>query len=157
MKKVKILLWLVILGLLALGVYQNLEVLKKQVALNLDLWVLGPYEAELRFGVMLLGLFIAGLLIAYFFSLAHRFKTRKTIRKLNDSLEAERKKVSELESRLGHQIISTGTDESATGPAAAATSAGGSDAPSAASAGKAAEPEEKKADAHPAENPDEKP
>ena len=165
MKKVKLLLWLVVLGLLALGIYQNLPLLKKQEALKLDLWVFEPFQAELRFGVLLLGLFIAGLLIAYFFSLAHRFKTRKTIRKLNESLQAEQKKVAELESRLGHQVMSEGREEAATGPAAAVSgegsaassggqAAGGQAAADASSAGQGAEPSEKKKDAHPDENTD---
>jgi len=166
MKKVKLLLWLVVLGLIALGIYQNLPLLKEQVALKLNLWVFGPFQAELRFGVLMLGLFIAGLLIAYFFSLAHRFKTRKTIRKLNESLQAEQKKVAELESRLGHQVMSEGSAEAATGPAAAvsgegsgtgsAASSGGQSAADASSAGQGAEPSEKKKDAHPDENTDRK-
>lgn len=159
MKKVKLLLWLVVLGLIALGVYQNLPLLKEQVALKLNLWVFGPFQAELRFGVLMLGLFIAGLLIAYFFSLAHRFKTRKTIRKLNESLQAEQKKVAELESRLGHQVISGGREEAATGPAASVAgtgtgaSAGGQEA-TASSAGEDAQRREKQKDAHPNEKPD---
>lgn len=167
MKKVKLLLWLVVLGLLALGIYQNLPLLKKQVELKLNLWVFGPFQAEVLFGLLLLGLFIAGLLIAYFFSLAHRFKTRKTIRRLNESLHAEQKKVSELESRLGHQVMSSATETGATGPAAAVsgtesaaaagTSSGGPEAPPASSAGQGGEPGEKKKDAHPNEKPDEKP
>jgi len=159
MKKVKLLLSLVVLGLIALGIYQNLPLLKEQVALKLNLWVFGPFQAELRFGVLMLGLFIAGLLIAYFFSLAHRFKTRKTIRKLNESLQAEQKKVSELESRLGHQVISGSREEAATGPAASVSgtgtgaSAGGRDA-TASSAGEDAQRREKQKDAHPNEKPD---
>ena len=157
MKKVKLLLWVVVLGLLALGIYQNLPLLKEQVDLRLDLWVFEPFQAELAFGVLLLGLFIAGLLIAYFFSLAHRFKTRKTIRKLNESLQAEQKKVAELESRLGHQVMSEGSAEAASVSGAGSgtgsvSSAGGQAAPGASSAGEGAEPSEKKKDAHSDEN-----
>ena len=162
MKKVKLLLWLVVLGLLALGIYQNLTLLKQLVTVKLDLWVFDPFQAQLRFGVLLLGLFIAGLLVAYFFSLAQRFRARKTIRKLNESLQAEQKKVVELESRLGHQVMSSGTEADATGPAAAVSARGsaaasgasevGPEAPPASSAGQQALSSEKKRETHSDEN-----
>jgi len=98
MKKFKLLLWLIVLGLIALVVYQNLEFLKIQHTLTVNLGV-KQFSTDLNLGVMLLGLFIAGFLIAYFFSLTHRFKSRKTIRKLNEELNIERKKAAEMQPR----------------------------------------------------------
>ncbi len=100
MKKFKLLLWLLVLGLIALLVYQNLEFLKIRHTLTLNLGI-RQFSTELNLGVMLVGLFIAGFLIAYFFSLTHRFKSRKTIRRLNEELAGERKKTSAIQSGQG--------------------------------------------------------
>lgn len=102
MKKIRLVLWLIVLGFIALVVYQNRVFLMGSQKVELDLWV-QKYSAELNMGVILLGLFLAGLLISYFLSLAQRFKTRKTIRKLNEELDAERKRAAELESQLGKE------------------------------------------------------
>jgi len=111
MKKLKLVLWLIVLGLIAVIVYQNREFLMASQKIEVDLWV-QEYGAELTMGVILLGLFLGGLLISYFLSLAYRFKTRKAIRKLNEELNAERKKVSELEARLDRQSIPASSSES---------------------------------------------
>ena len=100
MKKIKLLLWLIILGLVALVVYQNLKFLMIQQTITVNLWI-QQYSIELSIGVMMLALFLSGLLISYFFGLAHRFRTRKMVRQLNEELTLERKKVAELESQLG--------------------------------------------------------
>lgn len=100
MKKFKLFLWLFVLGLIALVVYQNLEFLKIRHTLTLNLGI-RQFSAELNLGVMLAGLFIAGFLIAYFFSLTHRFKSRKAIRKLNEELANERKKTAESQAGQG--------------------------------------------------------
>lgn len=117
MKKFKLLLWLIILGLVALVVYQNLKFLMTQQTITVNLWI-QQYSMELSIGVMMLGLFLAGLLISYFFSLAHRFRTRKMIRQLNEELTLERKKVAELESQRGKSFQSS-SEASAEAPAAA--------------------------------------
>ncbi len=123
MKKFKLLLWLLVLGLIALVVYQNLDFLKDQHTLTLNLGI-RQFSMELNLGVMLVGVFIAGFLIAYFFSLTHRFKSRKTIRKLNEELANERKKTAERQAGQG--------DESRQ-PPAAGPAAGNPAAPSGAS------------------------
>lgn len=124
MKKFKLLLWLIILGLVALVVYQNLKFLMTQQTITVNLWI-QQYSVELSIGVMMLGLFIAGLLISYFFSLAHRFRTRKMIRQLNEELTLERKKVAELESQLG-KLSPPSSAASAEAPAASEPSASAS-------------------------------
>lgn len=118
MKKIKLFLWLIILGLIALVVYQNLKFLMTPQTIRINLWI-QQYSIELNIGVILLGLFVAGLLISYFLSLGHRFRTRKMIRQLSEELTLERKKVAELESRMGKQAPSP--------PDAAAASADSSD------------------------------
>jgi len=124
MKKIKMLLWLIILGLVALVVYQNLKFLMTPHTITVNLWI-QQYSIELNIGVMLLGLFLAGLLISYFFSLAHRFRTRKMIRQMSEELTLERKKVAELESQLGKS--------SRPSPDASTDSAGSAEPPASAS------------------------
>ncbi|MBS3757158.1 MAG: DUF1049 domain-containing protein [Desulfobacterales bacterium] len=122
MKKVKLVLWLAVLGLIALVVYQNLKFLMTPQKIEVNLWI-QQYSAELNIGVILLGLFLAGLLVSYFLSLAQRFRTRKTIRKLNEALDAERKKVADLESRLGGKEAGSSTSAPSAPPASADASA----------------------------------
>ena len=124
MKKFKLLLWLIILGLVALVVYQNLKFLMTQQTITVNLWI-QQYSIELSIGVMMLGLFLTGLLISYFFSLAHRFRTRKMIRQLNEELTLERKKVAELESQRGKSSPPS-SDASAEAPAVPEPPASGS-------------------------------
>ena len=114
MKKIKLLLWLIVLGLIALVVYQNKGFVLQTQAVEVNLWI-QHYNVELSIGVILLGFFLAGLLISYFFSLAQRFKTRKTIKKLNEELTIERKKVAELESQRSKEDGTPSFSEPATG------------------------------------------
>ena len=116
MKKFKLLLWLIVLGLVALVVYQNLKFLMTPQNVEVNLWI-QHYSVELSIGVIMLGLFLAGLLISYFFSLAHRFKARKTIRKLNEELTIERKKVAELESQIAKDAPPAPSTAPESGPA----------------------------------------
>lgn len=116
MKKFKLLLLLIVLALIGLGIWQNLSLFQTRHMLRLNLGIT-EFHLEAGLGVLLLAFFLAGLLIAYFFSLFHRFKSRKTIRGLNEQLEAERKKAADLEARLG------GKPQPEQGGAAAAGSA----------------------------------
>jgi uncharacterized integral membrane protein len=111
MKRAKLVFWLIVLALVALVIYQNRLLFQADKEVVLDLGV-KTFQGEFSFGLMLLALFVAGLLIAYFFSLTHRYRTRKTIRRLNEELAQERKKQAEMEAKVGH-----GSGQSATAKA----------------------------------------
>ncbi|MFO7839243.1 MAG: lipopolysaccharide assembly protein LapA domain-containing protein [Desulfosalsimonadaceae bacterium] len=117
MRKFKLLLLLIVLALIGLGVWQNLPLFQTRHTLKLNLGIT-QFHLEAGLGVLLLAFFLAGLLIAYFFSLFHRFKSRKTIRSLNEQLEAERKKAADLESRLSGKPQQTDSGAAVAGAAA---------------------------------------
>ncbi|MFO7930818.1 MAG: LapA family protein [Thermodesulfobacteriota bacterium] len=111
MKKLKYLLWLVVIGLVALVLYQNKEFFTMQRSFGIDLYFFKYDSPEMPTGVYYLAVFLIGLLISYFFTLRQKFRSRKTIRQLNEKVAADEKKIANLQA--GH------TTEAAAGPAAA--------------------------------------
>jgi len=90
MKKAKVLLWLIIIGFIALIIYQNKDFFMTRHSFGIDLLVFNYQSPEVYSAVLFLLFFILGLLIAYFFGLFERFKASKTIKALaatNSSLE----------------------------------------------------------------------
>lgn len=98
MKKVKYVFWLVVLGLVALAVYQNSEFFIDKRSLGIDLYFFSYESPKLPTGVYYLAVFLIGMLISYVFTLAQKFRNRKTIRQLNEKVAASEKKIAALES-----------------------------------------------------------
>ncbi|MBS3732317.1 MAG: LapA family protein [Desulfobacterales bacterium] len=101
MKKVKYVFWLVVIGLVGLVVYQNSEFFIVGRSLGIDLYFFSYDSPELPTGVYYLAVFLIGMLISYFFTLAQKFRDRKTIRQLNEKVAAGEKKIAALESAPG--------------------------------------------------------
>jgi len=100
MRKVKIVFWLILLGLLGVVFWQNQTLFLEKRGVGID-YLIGNYHTpELQIALYFLIFFLVGLLISYFSSLSERFVTRKTIRKLNDELINVGKKVTDLEASL---------------------------------------------------------
>lgn len=90
MKKARIALWLIIIGFIALIIFQNKEFFLTKHSFGIDLLVFDYRSPEVYTAILFLLFFIVGVLVAYFFSLFERFKANKTIRALtaaNSSLE----------------------------------------------------------------------
>ena len=101
MKKVKMAFWVVILLLVALFFYQNKSILMAKQSLSYGLPFLDVQHApELPFALFLLLSFLLGLLIAYFFSLSERFKSKKTIKNLNAAATSQLEEISALRKEL---------------------------------------------------------
>ena len=101
MKKVKIAFWVVILFLVALFFYQNKGVLMEKQSLSYGLPFLEVQHApELPFALFLLLSFLLGLLVAYFFSLSERFKSKKTIKNLNAAATSQLEEISGLRKEM---------------------------------------------------------
>ena len=89
MNKVKTVFWLIIFGLIMLVFFQNREFFMAKQGFIIDL-VFAKYQSpEVPNAVLFLALFLAGLLIAYFFGLAERFKLKKTIKNLNTKIASQ--------------------------------------------------------------------
>lgn len=101
MKKVKYVFWLVVIGLVALAVYQNSEFFIVKRSLGIDLYFFSYESPKLPTGVYYLAVFLIGMLLSYVLTLAQKFRDRKTIRQLNEKVAASEKKIAALESAPG--------------------------------------------------------
>ena len=101
MKKVKIAFWLIILVFVSVFVYQNMDFFMAEQSLRLNLGVLETlHTPELPHAVLFLVFFLTGFLIAYFFGLYDRFKSKKTIKSLNTADTAQQDELTALKREL---------------------------------------------------------
>jgi uncharacterized integral membrane protein len=102
MKKVKVVIWLLIFGLLALVIFQNEDhFLNTQQSLRLNLWRLADYQSpSLPLAAYYLVFFAFGLVVAYVFSAPGRFRLRRTVKRLNAAAAARDKEILPLKTEL---------------------------------------------------------
>ncbi len=101
MKKATLIVWVIILGFIALLIFQNQNFFMTAQSLRLSLGVVNEYNTpELPIAVIFLIFFFSGLVIAYFFSLSSRFKARRTVKKLNTAIANHQGEVDKLKSEL---------------------------------------------------------
>ena len=101
MKKVKIALWVIFLGLIAIIFFSNKDYFMAKHGLQINLYVTEPfYIQELPNVIYFLVFFLAGFLIAYFISLSERFKSKKTIKKLNAAATSQLQELSALKKEV---------------------------------------------------------
>jgi uncharacterized integral membrane protein len=101
MKKVKIALWVIFLGLIAIIFFSNKDYFMAKHGLQINLFVTEPfYIQELPNVIYFLVFFLVGFLIAYFISLSERFKSKKTIKNLNAATTSQLKEISVLKKEV---------------------------------------------------------
>lgn len=100
MKKVKIVFGLLVLGMMALFVYQNLGFLLQRHDIGIDVGLADYHIKNQPIAIYFMAVFLAGLLTALSFALVGKFKSKKIIRQLNGEIEMEKKRVQELEAKL---------------------------------------------------------
>jgi uncharacterized integral membrane protein len=102
MKKVKLVIWLLILGFLALVVFQNEDYfLNTQQHLRLNLHFLTEYQSpSLPPAVFHLVFFAFGVVVAYGMSAAGRFRSHKTVKRLRTAAAAQEKELLTLKTEL---------------------------------------------------------
>jgi len=102
MKKAKLIIWLLVLGLMGLVIYQNEGYfLNTEQSLRLNLVVVPEYHSpQLPIAVFCLIFFLYGLIVAYLFGLPERFRNRKTIKRLTIADAQREKALSELNTEL---------------------------------------------------------
>jgi hypothetical protein len=101
MKKVKIALWIILLIITGLIVYQNKDFFSIKQSLMLNIYAAEPYHSpELPNAVWFLACFSLGLLIAYIFSLMERFRSNRTIKDLKAKTESLLDMISQLRKEL---------------------------------------------------------
>jgi uncharacterized integral membrane protein len=102
MKKRTLFIWLIILGFLALVIFQNQAFfLKSKTAISLNFGLGQTFQApELPNAVIFLIFFVFGLIVAYLFSLSVRFKARRSIKKLQATETAHLKELNKLKDEI---------------------------------------------------------
>ncbi len=102
MKKVKLIIWLLVLGFMALVIYQNEGYfLSTEQSLRLNLGVVPEYHSpQLPIVFFYLIFFLYGLLVAYCFGLPERFRNRKAIKRLTAADTQREKAMTELNTEL---------------------------------------------------------
>ncbi len=101
MKKATLIVWVIILGIIALVIFQNQTFFMTHHALRLNLGVVsGDLPPNLPIAVVFIFFFFSGLVIAYLFGLSTRFKARRTIKKLNATIMSHENEATELQKEL---------------------------------------------------------
>ncbi len=102
MKKIKLLLWLIILGLLGTLIYQNLNYFMTTVALKFDLkvaswnWTIPELQNIAYFGIC----FLSGLIIAGLKGFVVSFRLSKEIKAKNTTITSLKEQVNTLKTEL---------------------------------------------------------
>ena len=99
-KRVKIGIWVIILGLLALMVYQNQNLFLARQSLGLNLYFKNYALPEVANIFLFFICFFAGLFLAVYFIFFDRFKLKKTNKTLNTTINTHLEKISLLEKEL---------------------------------------------------------
>jgi len=101
MKKVKILLWVIFLGLIAIIFFSNKDYFLVKQSIQINIPFSEPFQIqELPNAIYFLIFFLAGFLIAYFISLSERFKSKKTIKNLNAAATSQLEEISVLKKEI---------------------------------------------------------
>lgn len=114
MKKFKIFLWLLLIAVLAVVVWQNQAFFMMRQSFHINPWLAGPYVTpELPILVICAGLFLLGFLIAYIYGLYGYFKQGKTIKHLNATVAAQTEEIQKLRGQLEVRQPSPATEVAA--------------------------------------------
>ena len=106
MKKVKIVLWIILIGFLAIIFFSNQDYFLAKQSIQIKI----PHVADKTFKelpnvVYFLVFFVIGFLVAYFLSLSERFKSKKTIKNLNAATTSQLQEISELKKEVKSQKV----------------------------------------------------
>jgi hypothetical protein len=96
MKKVKLTFWIMIIGLLALLVFQNQPYFFTKHSLSLNLYFTARYTPDVPNLLIIAVFFAAGLLIAYLSSLFERFKANKALKDLRATNKSYQETVEQM-------------------------------------------------------------
>jgi uncharacterized integral membrane protein len=102
MRKVKIVLWIILLGIIAIIFLSNKEYFFQE---KKSIQIILPYITTYKFkempsAVYFFVFFVLGFLIAYFISLSERFKSKKTIKNLNAAATSQLQEISTLKKEI---------------------------------------------------------
>ena len=101
MNKFKLVLWIIILGIIALVIFQNQEFFFATQSLQIKPWVSPVYRTpEIPIAVIFLVFFVFGLVLAFIFGAPQRFKNRKTIKRLTAEKASQKDEIEKLKNEI---------------------------------------------------------
>lgn len=100
MKKVKLVVLLVILAFIAFIGFQNSGFILVKHQFGVNLGFTSYQTPEIQNGILLLGFFLAGLMLAFISTLRGRWQARRTIKGLTGEVAASNEKIATLEKEL---------------------------------------------------------
>jgi uncharacterized integral membrane protein len=99
MKKATLIIWVIIFGIIALVIFQNQAFFLTNQSLRVNLGIIDEYNTpEIPIAILLL--FFSGIVIAYLFNVAPRYKANRTNKKLNAAVAAHNNEVTELKREI---------------------------------------------------------
>ena len=100
MKKVKGVLWVIIIGIFGLVVFQNQSFFLSRHSLGIDFYFFAYHTTELPAAVLFAAFFFIGWLLAYLFCLADRYRSNRTIKALRQTISGQKAAVDALKSDI---------------------------------------------------------
>ncbi|UCF93986.1 MAG: LapA family protein [Desulfobacterales bacterium] len=104
MKKLKMVFWLIVLGCIALLFFQNKEFfIEGKYRFHINLWFVNvPAEnmPELPNAVTVLIFFFAGAILTYLLSMPEKFRSKRTLKKLNATMTSDRDEITKLRGEI---------------------------------------------------------
>jgi uncharacterized integral membrane protein len=100
MRNIKLVLWLIIIGFVAVFLFQNQDIITATRSFSLDLKIDQYKTPELPNGIIYLICLLTGFFVAFFSCLTKKFKYRKDIKKLKADNDSFLKEISDLKSKL---------------------------------------------------------
>ncbi len=101
MKKFKYGLWVILIALIGLLVYQNKSFFLTKYSLGLNLGFYQNVTPEVYNLVIIAVFFFCGMLITYGSSLFERYRAKKTIKTLQSTIDASSETIAELKKEVG--------------------------------------------------------
>ncbi len=100
MRKIKYVLWLIIVVLLAAFIYQNNEYFMDRQSIFVNLGFDEKTSPELPNLLYFVVVFLVGFILSFVMNFSDRWKKRKTIKQLNQQVDSGKKRIDELEAKL---------------------------------------------------------
>lgn len=101
MKKATLFIWLIIFGFIALVIFQNQTFFLAKESYRINLGIIQEYlSPAIPNAALILFFFFCGLLIAYLFGFSARFKAKRTIKRLNNSITTHTTELTQLKDEI---------------------------------------------------------
>ena len=100
MKKAKAIVWIIIVGLFALAVYQNQDFFLSRHSLGMNLLIADYRSVNLPNLVLFIAFFLLGWLIAYVSGLSERYRSRRAIKSLRKTIADQQNAIDSLKTDI---------------------------------------------------------